>query len=68
MIAYWSSTVALLIAVVGCGYLITATILISRFVRTPTTANPAAPTVTILKPLYGRSSAASRTLMTRQSR
>jgi ceramide glucosyltransferase len=53
MIAYWSSTVALLIAVVGCGYLITATILISRFVRTPTTANPAAPTVTILKPLYG---------------
>jgi ceramide glucosyltransferase len=53
MIAYWSSIVALLIAVVGCGYLITATILISRFVRTSTPTSPTAPAVTILKPLYG---------------
>jgi ceramide glucosyltransferase len=54
MIAYWSSIAALLIAIVGCGYLLAATVLVGRFARTQTSRTPAtAPTVTILKPLYG---------------
>src|SRR5262245_11417866 len=53
MIAYWSAIAALLIAVVGCGYLLAATILVGRFARAPMPANPAAPAVTILKPLHG---------------
>jgi ceramide glucosyltransferase len=53
MIAYWSTVAALLIAVVGCGYLIAATVLVSRFARAPMPTGPAAPAVTILKPLHG---------------
>jgi ceramide glucosyltransferase len=54
MIAYWSSIAALLIAIVGCGYLVAATVLVSRFARAQTPRAPAStPTVTILKPLYG---------------
>src|SRR5467141_2248441 len=54
MIASWSSIAALLIAIVGCGYLLAATILVGRFARTQTPRTPATtPTVTVLKPLYG---------------
>jgi ceramide glucosyltransferase len=54
MIAYWSSIAALLIAIVGCGYLITATVLVRRFARAQTPDTPATtPTVTFLKPLHG---------------
>src|SRR4051794_12197526 len=54
MIAYWSSIAALLIAIVGCGYLLAATVLVGRFARTQALPTPATtPTVTILKPLYG---------------
>ncbi len=54
MIAYWSSIAALLIAIVGCGYLLAATVLVGRFARAQTSGTPATtPTVTILKPLYG---------------
>src|SRR5215510_15465085 len=53
MLAYWSSVAALLIAVVGCGYLITATILVGRFARAPMPSSAATPAVTILKPLHG---------------
>jgi ceramide glucosyltransferase len=59
MIAYWSSIAALLIAIVGCGYLLATTILVGRFARAqtsgtpPTTSSAATPTVTVLKPLYG---------------
>jgi len=52
MLAYWSSVAALLIAVVGCGYLIAATILVGRFARAPMPSSAATPAVTILKPLY----------------
>ena len=54
MIAYWSSIAALLLAIVGCGYLLTATILVRRFARTQTPRTPATtPSVAILKPLHG---------------
>jgi len=54
MIAYWSSIAALLIAIVGCGYLLAAAILVRRFARSQTPRTPVTtPTVTILKPLYG---------------
>jgi len=54
MIAYWASIAALLIAIVGCGYLLAATVLVSRFARAQAPHAPAStPTVTILKPLYG---------------
>src|SRR5262245_15121588 len=53
MIAYWSAIAALLIAVVGCGYLLGATILVARFARVPMPTSPAAPAVTLLKPLHG---------------
>jgi len=54
MIAYWSSIAALLIAIVGCGYLLAATVLVGRFARAQTPGKPATtPTVTILKPLHG---------------
>jgi ceramide glucosyltransferase len=54
MIAYWSSIAALLLAIVGCGYLLAATVLVGRFARTQTQRTPATtPTVTILKPLHG---------------
>ena len=54
MIAYWSSIAALLIAIVGCGYLLAAAVLVRRFARAQTPPTPATtPTVTILKPLHG---------------
>jgi ceramide glucosyltransferase len=53
MIAYWSAVAALLIAVVGCGYLLAATILVRHFARAPIPTSAAAPAVTILKPLHG---------------
>jgi len=53
MIAYWSTVAALLIAVVGCGYLITATILVGRFARASMPTSAATQAVTILKPLHG---------------
>src|SRR4051794_24936336 len=54
MIAYWSSIAALLLALIGCGYLLAATVLVGRFARTQMPHTPATTrTVTILKPLYG---------------
>jgi ceramide glucosyltransferase len=50
---HWSSIAALLIAIVGCGYLIAATLLVGRFVRRPMPSSATGPAVTILKPLYG---------------
>jgi ceramide glucosyltransferase len=64
MIAYWSSIAALLIAIVGCGYLLTTTALVRRFARAQTPGSPATtPTVTILKPLYGDDAGLSDNLM-----
>jgi len=53
MIAYWSAVAALLIALVGCGYLLAATILVGRFAGVPPATSAATPAVTILKPLHG---------------
>src|SRR5262249_29986867 len=54
MILFWSSLAASLVAVVGCGYLVTAAILVGRFARDRASACPAAaPGVTVLKPLHG---------------
>jgi ceramide glucosyltransferase len=54
MIAYWSSIAALLIAIVGCGYLLAATVLVGHAARAQAPPTPATtPTVTILKPLHG---------------
>jgi len=54
MILFWSSLAASVLAVVGCGYLITAAIFVGRIARGPAPARPAAtPAVTVLKPLHG---------------
>jgi ceramide glucosyltransferase len=54
MILYWSSLIAGLLAVVGCAYLVCATLLTGRFPRRAAPAARAAmPAVTILKPLHG---------------
>jgi ceramide glucosyltransferase len=54
MILFWSSLAASVLAVVGCGYLITAAILVGRIARDRAPACPAAtPAVTVLKPLHG---------------
>jgi ceramide glucosyltransferase len=54
MILFWASVTASLLAVVGCGYLAAATILVDRFARRPEPARPASvPAVSILKPLHG---------------
>jgi ceramide glucosyltransferase len=59
MIAHWLSIAALLIAIVGCGYLLATTVLVGRFARAQTSGTSATtppattPTVTVLKPLYG---------------
>src|SRR5262245_33327726 len=53
MLAYWSSIAALLIAIVGCGYLLAATLLVGPFARAPMPSSATTPAVTILKPLYG---------------
>jgi ceramide glucosyltransferase len=54
MILYWSSIVGAFISVVGCGYLVGATLLTGRFARkaSPTT-RASMSGVTILKPLHG---------------
>jgi len=64
MIAYWSSIAALLIAIVGCGYLLAAAVLVRRFARAQTPPTPATtPTVTILKPLHGDDAGLTDNLM-----
>jgi ceramide glucosyltransferase len=54
MMLFWLSVTASLVAVAGCGFLLTATMLVARAGRS--TADPravAVPAVTILKPLHG---------------
>ena len=64
MIAYWSSIAALLIAIVGCGYLLAAAVLVRRLARAQTPPTPATtPTVTILKPLHGDDAGLTDNLM-----
>jgi ceramide glucosyltransferase len=54
MILFWWSVAASAVAVVGCGYLIAAAVLVRRFGRAAASPSPvAAPAVTILKPLHG---------------
>jgi ceramide glucosyltransferase len=55
MLLFWASVTASLIAVVGCGYLLAAMILVgrSRRNRGADAAIASAPDVTILKPLHG---------------
>jgi ceramide glucosyltransferase len=54
MTLFWCSVGASAVAGIGCGYLITATILLRRLARDGAAARPAAtPAVTILKPLHG---------------
>jgi ceramide glucosyltransferase len=54
MILYWSSIVAMLGSVGGCGYLIWTMLLVRRFSRTASSAPTVLmPGVTILKPLHG---------------
>lgn len=54
MIFYWLSFLALILACVGCAYLITAMILVRRSVQKPALPHAGiAPGVTILKPLHG---------------
>jgi ceramide glucosyltransferase len=55
MILYWSTLLAMFVAIVGCGYTIMAARLLARqAAQAPMPARPAAmPAVTILKPLYG---------------
>jgi ceramide glucosyltransferase len=50
----WSSIIAGLFSVVGCGYLVGATLLIDRFAcKTPSVRRRSMSGVTILKPLHG---------------
>jgi ceramide glucosyltransferase len=54
MVLFWCSVAASAVAGIGCGYLITAAILLRRFAHDRVGASPAAtPSVTILKPLHG---------------
>jgi hypothetical protein len=54
MILYWSSIIAWVVCVVGCGYLVGATILTDRLACKASPARRASmPGVTILKPLHG---------------
>jgi len=54
MTLFWCSVAASAVAGIGCGYLITATILLRRLPRDGAAGRPAAtPAVTILKPLHG---------------
>ena len=54
MILFWSSVAASAVAVVGCAYLLMAAILLRGVARHRSGICPAAaPSVTILKPLYG---------------
>jgi ceramide glucosyltransferase len=54
MILYWSSMIAGIVSIVGCGYLVGATVLTDRFARQGSSSRRATmPGVTILKPLHG---------------
>src|SRR6476469_86356 len=54
MMLFWLSVTASLVAVAGCGFLLTATILVVRAAASPARPRPvAAPAVTVLKPLHG---------------
>jgi ceramide glucosyltransferase len=54
MVLYWSSIIAGVVCVVGCGYLVGATFLADRFARKALSPRRASmPGVTILKPLHG---------------
>jgi ceramide glucosyltransferase len=54
MLLFWASVTASVIAAIGCGYLLAATILVGRFARDGARAGAAiTPDVTILKPLHG---------------
>jgi ceramide glucosyltransferase len=54
MVLFWCSVAASAVAGVGCGYLLTATILLRRLACDRAGIRPAAtPAVTILKPLHG---------------
>jgi ceramide glucosyltransferase len=54
MMLFWLSVTASLVAVAGCGFLVTATILVARAAGSPARPRPAAaPAVTVLKPLHG---------------
>jgi len=54
MILFWLSVAALLLALLGCVYLVAAAILVGRFARRRASAAPSSmPRVTILKPLHG---------------
>jgi ceramide glucosyltransferase len=54
MIPYWTSIVSGLLALLGCGYLIAATVLTRRFAQKPQPRPRASSAgVTILKPLHG---------------
>jgi len=51
---FWSSVAASAVAIVGCAYLLLAAILVRSFARhRRETRTTAAPSITILKPLYG---------------
>jgi ceramide glucosyltransferase len=54
MILYWASIISGLLALLGCGYLVGATILTHRFrSKAPTRLHASTVGVTILKPLHG---------------
>jgi ceramide glucosyltransferase len=54
MILFWSSVAASMLALVGCGYVVTAAVLVGRRTRERVPTRPAAaPGVTVLKPLHG---------------
>jgi ceramide glucosyltransferase len=54
MVLFWSSVMASLIAVAGCGFLVAATILVARAAGSPARPHALAmPAVTVLKPLHG---------------
>lgn len=54
MVLFWCSVAATAVAGIGCGYLITAAILLRRLPQDSALADPAAAlAVTILKPLHG---------------
>jgi ceramide glucosyltransferase len=54
MVLFWSSVTLSVIAAVGCGYLVVATIAVGRFARGGLRTGPVTtPDVSILKPLHG---------------
>jgi ceramide glucosyltransferase len=54
MVLFWSSVTLSVIAAVGCGYLVVATITVGRFARSGLPTEPVTtPDVSILKPLHG---------------